>query len=89
MKLAPLLMALACTDRRRAAAQVNPYKDPTPGVSGYRAEVLGGGAGAGGTIYAAGGGDSDGEIYVGPAADVRSVAEVFLHVAARITICRN
>jgi uncharacterized damage-inducible protein DinB len=22
------------------AAQVNPYKDPTPGVSGYRAEVL-------------------------------------------------
>ena len=23
-----------------APAQVNPYKDPTPGVSGYRAEVL-------------------------------------------------
>src|SRR5215467_5318201 len=23
-----------------AAAQVNPYKDPTPGVTGYRAEVL-------------------------------------------------
>ena len=63
-------------------AQVNPYKDPTPGVSGCRAEVL-----AEVRIQE----DKflrlaeaiPAEKYTWrPAPDVRSIAEVFLHVAA-------
>jgi uncharacterized damage-inducible protein DinB len=63
------------------AAQVNPYKNPTPGVSGYRGEVL-----AEVTIQ------EDKLLRLAeaipadkytwrPAADARSFAEVFLHVA--------
>jgi uncharacterized damage-inducible protein DinB len=63
-------------------AQVNPYKDGTPGVTGYRSEVL-----AEVTIQE----DKflrlaeaiPAEKYTWrPAPDVRSVAEVFLHVSA-------
>lgn len=68
--------------RRGASAQVNPYKDPTPGVSGYRAEVL-----AEVRIQ------EDKFLRLAkaipverytwrPAKDVRSIAEVFLRVAA-------
>ena len=64
-----------------ALAQVNPYKDPTPGVSGYRAEVL-----AEVRIQ------EDKFVRLAeaipaekyswrPGAGVRSIAEVFLHVA--------
>lgn len=64
------------------SAQVNPYKDGTPGVSGYRSEVL-----AEVTIQ------EDKFLRLAeavpadkytwrPAPDVRSFAEVFLHVAA-------
>jgi uncharacterized damage-inducible protein DinB len=64
------------------AAQVNPYKDGTPGVTGYRSEVL-----AEVTIQ------EDKFVRLAeaipadkyswrPAPDVRSFAEVFLHVAA-------
>jgi uncharacterized damage-inducible protein DinB len=65
-----------------AAAQVNPYKEGTPGVTGYRSEVL-----AEVIIQ----GDKfvrlaeaiPAEKYIWrPAPDVRSVAEVFLHVSA-------
>ena len=35
--LSLLMMAVPSV---QCAAQVNPYKDPTPGISGYRAEVL-------------------------------------------------
>lgn len=63
------------------AAQVNPYKNPTPGVSGYRGEVL-----AEATIQ------EDKLLRLAeaipadkytwrPAADARSFAEVFLHIA--------
>jgi uncharacterized damage-inducible protein DinB len=64
------------------AAQVNPYKDGTPGVTGYRSEIL-----AEVMIQE----DKftrlaeaiPAEKYAWrPAADVRSVAEVFLHVSA-------
>ncbi len=64
------------------SAQVNPYKDGTPGVTGYRSEVL-----AEVTIQE----DKflrlaeaiPAEKYTWrPAPDVRSVAEVFLHVSA-------
>src|SRR6202048_3513916 len=64
------------------SAQVNPYKDGTPGVSGYRSEVLAEvmiqedkflrlaeAVPAGKNIWRAG-------------SDVRSFAEVFLHVSA-------
>ena len=63
-------------------AQVNPYKDGTPGVTGYRSEVL-----AEVMIQE----DKfvrlaeaiPAEKYTWrPAPDVRSVAEVFLHVSA-------
>lgn len=66
----------------RAAAQVNPYKDGTPGVTGYRSEVL-----AEVMIQE----DKftrlaeaiPAEKYTWrPAPDVRSFAEVFLHVSA-------
>ena len=66
----------------RCAAQVNPYKDGTPGVTGYRSEVL-----AEVIIQE----DKftrlaeaiPAEKYTWrPSADVRSFAEVFLHVAA-------
>jgi uncharacterized damage-inducible protein DinB len=66
----------------RVAAQVNPYKDGTPGVTGYRSEVL-----AEVIIQE----DKftrlaeaiPAEKYTWrPAPDVRSFAEVFLHVSA-------
>ena len=65
-----------------ATAQVNPYKDGTPGVNGYRSEVL-----AEVTIQAdkltrlAEAIPADKYTWR-PAADVRSIAEVFLHIAA-------
>jgi uncharacterized damage-inducible protein DinB len=66
----------------RVAAQVNPYKDGTPGVTGYRSEVMA-------EVMV----QEDkfsrlaeaipAEKYTWrPAPDVRSFAEVFLHVAA-------
>src|ERR1700686_910866 len=66
----------------RVAAQVNPYKDGTPGVTGYRSEVLA-------EVMV----QEDkftrlaeaipAEKYTWrPAPDVRSFAEVFLHVSA-------
>src|SRR5258708_26110264 len=63
------------------SAQVNPYKDGTPGVSGYRSDVL-----AGVMLQE----DKFGRLAEvvpadkyswRPAPDVRSFAEVFLHVA--------
>jgi uncharacterized damage-inducible protein DinB len=63
-------------------AQINPYKDGTPGVTGYRSEVL-----AEVTIQE----DKFTRLAEAipadkftwrPASDVRSIAEVFLHVSA-------
>jgi uncharacterized damage-inducible protein DinB len=64
------------------AAQVNPYKDGTPGVTGYRSEVL-----AEVMIqedkFVRLAGAIPAEKYTWrPAPEVRSIAEVFLHVAA-------
>src|SRR5205807_1376102 len=74
-----MALVLPATDLR---AQVNPYKDGTPGVSGYRSEVMA-------EVMV----QEDkftrlaeaipAEKYTWrPAADVRSFAEVFLHVSA-------
>ncbi len=78
--LLPLMfVALYCA---HVNAQVNPYKDPTPGVSGYRAEVL-----AEVRIQE----DKFSRLAQAipadkytwrPNADTRSIAEVFLHVCA-------
>src|SRR5216683_7778199 len=65
-----------------AAAQVNPYKDGTPGVTGYSSEVLAE------VIVQADKFTRLAEAIPAekynwrPAPDVRSVAEVFLHVSA-------
>jgi len=75
------LLALAL-GTLRLAAQVNPYKDGTPGVKGYRSEVL-----AEVMIQE----DKFSRLAEAipadkytwrPAPDVRSFAEVFMHVAA-------
>ncbi|MGH9501053.1 MAG: DinB family protein [Terriglobales bacterium] len=64
-----------------AAAQVNPYKDGTPGVTGYRSEVLAE------VMIQANKFERLAEAIPAekytwrPAPDVRSVAEVFLHVS--------
>ena len=76
-----LVLLFAATDFK-VQAQVNPYKDGTPGVSGYRSEVL-----AEVMIQ------EDKFLRLAkvipadkytwrPAPDVRSFAEVFLHVSA-------
>jgi len=66
----------------RLSAQVNPYKDGTPGVTGYRSEVM-----AEVMVqedkFARLAEAIPAEKYTWrPAPDVRSFAEVFLHVAA-------
>ncbi len=79
--LAVALLALVAP-ATRLSAQVNPYKEGTPGVTGYRSEIL-----AEVMIQE----DKfvrlaqaiPAEKYTWrPSADVRSVAEVFLHVSA-------
>jgi len=77
-----LLLCLLSIAAARVSAQVNPYKEGTPGVTGYRSEVLS-------EVIV----QEDkfsrlaeaipAEKYTWrPAPDVRSFAEVFLHVAA-------
>jgi uncharacterized damage-inducible protein DinB len=77
-----ICLLLVAATAFRCAAQVNPYKDGTPGVTGYRSEVL-----AEVMIQE----DKftrlaeaiPAEKYTWrPSADVRSFSEVFLHIAA-------
>ena len=82
MRVALLLTMLAVMTGVRAAAQVNPYKDPTPGVSGYRAEVLGEMRVQEDKFTRLADAIPAEKYSWRPAADVRSIAEVFLHVAA-------
>jgi uncharacterized damage-inducible protein DinB len=63
-------------------AQVNPYKDPTPGISGYRAEVLAEVRVQEDKFARLGEAIPSDKYTWRPTADVRSIAEVFLHVAA-------
>src|SRR5258708_7629579 len=77
-----LLLCLLSIAAARVSAQVNPYKEGTPGVTGYRSEVLSE------VIvqedkFARLAEAIPAEKYSWrPAPDVRSFAEVFLHVAA-------
>jgi uncharacterized damage-inducible protein DinB len=61
--------------------QVNPYKDPTPGVSGYRAEVLAELRVQEDKFARLAEAIPADKYTWRPGPDVRSIAEVFLHVA--------
>lgn len=79
--LASLLLLVLTLPGLNATAQVNPYKDGTPGVTGYRSEVLAE------VIIQENKFERLAEAIPAdkytwrPAPDVRSVAEVCLHVA--------
>jgi uncharacterized damage-inducible protein DinB len=63
-------------------AQVNPYKDGTPGVTGFRSEVLAEVTIQGDKFVRLAGAIPAEKYTWRPAPEVRSIAEVFLHVAA-------
>jgi uncharacterized damage-inducible protein DinB len=65
-----------------ATARVNPYKDPTPGISGYRAEVLAEVRIQEDKILRLAEAIPAEKYTWRPAADTRSIAEVFLHICA-------
>jgi len=65
-----------------AAAQVNPYRDPTPGVAGYRAEVLAELRVQEDKFTRLAAAIPEEKYGWRPAPAVRSVGEVFLHVSA-------
>jgi len=65
-----------------AAAQVNPYKDGTPGVTGYRSEVLSEVIVQENKFERLAEAIPADKYSWRPSPDVRSIAEVFLHVSA-------
>src|SRR5271157_547542 len=75
------LLALGCA-ASDLNAQVNPYKDGTPGVSGYRSEVLAEVMIQEDKFLRLAAAIPAEKYTWRPAPDVRSVAEVFLHVSA-------
>jgi len=89
MRAALLLVALAGMTGERAAAQVNAYQDPTPGVSGYRAEVLAEVRVQEDKFTRLAEAVPADKYSWRPAPDVRSIGEVFLHVSAANYNCRN
>jgi len=74
-----ILAAITCI---ASTAQVNPYKDPTPGVSGFRAEVLAEVRIQEDKFSRLAEAIPADKYTFRPNADVRSISEVFLHVAA-------
>ena len=66
----------------RVAAQVNPYKDGTPGVTGYRSEVLAEVMIQEDKFTRLAEAIPADKFNWRPSPDVRSFAEVFLHVSA-------
>jgi uncharacterized damage-inducible protein DinB len=76
----PLLVMAALSIH--SPAQVNPYKDPTPGVSGFRAEVLAEVRVQEDKFTRLAEAIPADKYTWRPSPDVRSIAEVFLHVAA-------
>ena len=82
-RLSRVLSSLVLTmSTLHIAAQVNPYKDPTPGVSGFRAEVLAEVRVQEDKFMRLAEAIPADKYAWRPAPDVRSIAEVFLHVAA-------
>ncbi len=77
--LSLLVMAVSSI---HVAAQVNPYKDPTPGISGFRAEVLAEVRVQEDKFTRLAEAIPADKYTWCPGPDVRSISEVFLHVAA-------
>lgn len=77
-----LFVALLTASAIPATAQVNPYKDGTPGVTGYRSEVLAEVIIQGDKFTRLAEAIPAEKYTWRPGPDVRSVAEVFLHVSA-------
>jgi len=73
-----ILFALGVLD---VAAQVNPYKDGTPGVTGYRSEILAEVMVQENKFIRLAEAIPPDKYTWRPSADVRSIAEVFLHVS--------
>ena len=77
-----LLLPVIAVSSIHVAAQVNPYKDPTPGISGFRAEVLAEVRVQEDKFTRLAEAIPADKYTWRPSPDVRSIAEVFLHVAA-------
>ncbi len=77
-----VLSVLATLLARPLAAQVNPYKDGTPGVTGFRSEVLAEVMIQEDKFERLAGAIPAEKYSWRPGPGVRSIAEVFLHVAA-------
>lgn len=83
MKRAFVLVALlAASIPVGVSAQVNPYKDGTPGVSGYRSEVLAEVMVQADKLTRLAEAIPAEKYSWRPTPDVRSIAEVFLHISA-------
>jgi len=80
--LAILFLFALTTTALRAAAQINPYKDGTPGVTGYRSEVLSEVIVQEDKFTRLAEAIPADKFNWRPNPDVRSFAEVFLHVSA-------
>lgn len=80
--LSALCLFLLTTGAVRVAAQANPYKDGTPGVTGYRSEVLAEVMVQEDKFTRLAEAIPADKYTWRPAPDVRSIAEVFLHVSA-------
>jgi uncharacterized damage-inducible protein DinB len=80
--LTVLCLALLTTAAVRVSAQVNPYKEGTPGVTGYRSEVMAEVMVQEDKFTRLAEAIPAEKYSWRPAADVRSFAEVFLHVSA-------
>jgi uncharacterized damage-inducible protein DinB len=76
----PLLMTTVFS--AQAFAQVNPYKDPTPGISGFRAEAMAEVRIQEDKFSRLADAIPTDKYTWRPAAGARSIAEVFLHVSA-------
>jgi uncharacterized damage-inducible protein DinB len=77
-----LLLALLFLPAVTLPAQINPYKDGTPGVTGYRSEVLSEVIVQEDKLTRLAEAIPAEKYTWRPAPDVRSFAEVFLHIAA-------
>jgi len=77
-----LCLLVLAASALRTAAQINPYKDGTPGVTGYRSEVLSEVIIQGDKFTRLAEAIPAEKYSWRPSADVRSFAEVFLHVSA-------
>src|ERR1700761_1165129 len=76
-----LLAATLCVGAVGSFAQVNPYKEGTPGVTGYRSEVLAETIVQGDKLVRLAEAIPADKYTWRPGPDVRSIAEVFLHIA--------